>query len=238
MWIKIPKEDLIEKLSDWEEYKLYDSNIWFILILDDRVYKVFENQDIYKKELQYYKIFWENGILVPEYKWLWEQDWYYILRLENIRKDFKRKDSILNLGIERIAELLKKIHSLPFTEALTQTLSQGERRNIVLWDVHVSNFFEKKWEERLGVFDFSSSQVWDREADIACLYIEININDDILARFLEAYGSEIDREKLYKYTVLELQEMIKNGMNLGREAKMRYYKYLLVLKEKMSINKK
>jgi hypothetical protein len=34
--------------------------------------------------------------------------------------------------------------------------------------------------------------------------------------------------------VLELQEMIKNGMNLGREAKMRYYKYLLVLKERVN----
>lgn len=235
MWIKIPKEEMIQKLSGGQKYKLYDSNIGFIVILNDRVYKVFENQEIYNKELQYYKLFWENDILVSDYEWLWEQDWYYILRLENIRKDFKRKDSILDLWIKRIAELLKKIHAIPLSDLpFSKGVPEERGGGIILWDVHVSNFFEKKWEERLGVFDFSSSQAWNKEADIACFYIEINIDDDILGRFLETYGSTIDKEKLYKYTVLELQEMIKNGMNLGREAKMRYYKYLLVLKERVN----
>ena len=233
MWIKIPKEELIQKLSDGSRYKLYDSNIGFIIILADRVYKVFEQQDIYDKELEYYKLFWHNEILVPEYEWLWEKDWYYILRLENIRKDFKRKDSILELGIERIAELLRKIHSIPLSKAPSPALPQRERECIVLWDVHVSNFFKKKWEDKLWVFDFSSAQKGEREADIACFYIEIGIDENILEQFFETYKLPIDKQKLYKYTTLELQEMIKNGMNLGREAKMRYYKYLLVLKERM-----
>jgi hypothetical protein len=48
---------MIQKLSGGQKYKLYDSNIGFIVILNDRVYKVFENQEIYNKELQYYKLF-------------------------------------------------------------------------------------------------------------------------------------------------------------------------------------
>lgn len=228
MRIKKNIDDKIYSLLDLSENsKIYYSNIWFIIISDklDYVYKIFDKKEFYDKELHVYNFFIDKkDILVPNFEDKWKILSYYVLKLENIRKFFERKNDILNLDIIQIAKILSKIHSI-----------NNNWKVLILWDIHSSNFFEiLEWNKiRLWIFDFSSSKYWDREEDIANFYIDIWINNNILNKFLDVYNYQIDFDKLYKYTVNELYERIKNWMNLSIEKRKMYYEFLIKLKSKL-----
>ena len=218
---------LVQLLIKWE-YKLYTSNVWFIIVPEnsDFVYKIFsweEKMEFYNRERQIYKLFNDNNILTPEYIDLWDILWYFVLKLSNIRKNFPRKNKLLDFDLEQIWLILSKIHSLKF-----------EDKNLILWDIHCSNFFElnNDWKIQVWIFDFSTIWQWDIEKDFSNVYIDLLLNDNDFLRFINYYNGIIDFKKLYKYSILELYQRIKEWMNLSIKKKKMYYKFILILKEK------
>lgn len=220
-----------------ENYKAYSSNIGYIIvpIWGSFVFKLFSSKEIYKKELEVYELFSKKWLSIPKFWWLDIIESFYVLKLENIRKDFERKDDIRNLDLSQVANILSTIHSIDPSHLLG--LGDNHWEYLILGDIHSSNFYERFSEDKsivtLGVMDFSSARVWEREEDIANLYIDIWLDESILNKFLLAYKQSIDMWKLYKYAFLELAERIKHGMNLETEKRKKYYKFLLILKNKL-----
>jgi len=215
---------ILNKLNILCEYKVYHSNVWLVIIPNskDYVYKLFNKFSIYKKELDNYILLKNSWINVPKFEWLWRIENYFIIKLENIRKDFIRKEYISELGMWNVAHLLRKIHNI-----------EKDWKRFLLWDIHVSNFFEIKNGNniKLWVFDFSSSYYWFIESDISDIYIDIDLDDSLLKIFLDNYWLTIDYSILYKYTIRELYERIKNWMNLWVDRKNKYIKFLVKLKK-------
>lgn len=207
------------------EYKVYYSNIWFIIVSEkkDFVYKIFDEEGIYNKEINVYNLLQTENIKTPLFEWLWRLKDKFVLKLENIRRDYERKNDLSALNLAQIAEIISKIHKI-----------KEYWKNLILWDIHSSNFYEiNSWEEiKLGIFDFSSSKYWEIEEDIANIYIDLWIDRKLLKTFIDNYDLEINMEKLYKYTIKELYERIKNWMNLEIKKRKMYYTYIIKLKER------
>ncbi|MDD5770582.1 MAG: hypothetical protein PHE25_06430 [Candidatus Gracilibacteria bacterium] len=203
--------------------KVYYSNIGYILVSDklDFVYKVYTNKDFFDKEIYAYSLFSNIDVLIPKMDIIGLMEGYYIIKLENVRKHYYRKNNIFDLNLKKVAYILSKIHNI---------VKDG--KNFILGDVHSSNFYELNCGNDivLGIFDFSSSRYGDIEEDIANLYIDLGLNNIVLRDFLIDYGLDINNNKLYKYTISELYERIKKGMNLSVEKKKMYYKFLIKLK--------
>ncbi len=222
--IKIVFDKLLNKWS----YKIYNSNVGFIVVpyKSKFVYKIFFNQKLFFRELNIYNLLRENSnILIPKFKNDFSLKNFFVLKLENVRTQYERKNNILDLDLKQIADILYTIHSFSYNS-----------RNLILWDIHSSNFYEIKYDQelKLWIFDFSSSKYWDIEEDIANLYIEIWINDSILKNFLKYYwNNNINYLKIYYYSISELYERIKNGMNLSNEKINIYNKMLLSLRYKL-----
>jgi hypothetical protein len=49
-------------------YKIYNSNIGFIIVCKDFVYKLFTQKDLYLRELKFYKIFSQEHIHIPGFE--------------------------------------------------------------------------------------------------------------------------------------------------------------------------
>lgn len=223
-------QDLDKKVLEtlWlsEELKIYCSNIWFIIVPNkwDFVYKIFTDFSFYEKELSMYILLKDLDLNIPVFQWLWLIDNYNVIKLQNIRKDYKRKNNLIDLNIKQIGNIISKIHDI-----------KKEWKTLILWDIHSSNFYEIWfWEEKkIWIFDFSSSKYWYIEEDLANIYIDLDINDDDFNSFLFNYKHSIDIMRLYNYTIHELYERIKNWMNLPLEKKKKYYTFLLKIKNKI-----
>lgn len=203
--------------------KIYNSNIWYIIIPKDieYVYKIYKYKEFYDKEKYAYKLFTENGIIIPTIEDIWIVNNFYVTKIENVRKHFARKDEMTSLDIKKVAMIISKVHSIVEND-----------KHFLLWDIHSSNFFEyKKWEDiELWIFDFTSSKYWYIEEDIANIYIDVWMNKDIFNTFIDNYKYNINYDKLYNFTILELYWRIKNWITLPIDKKRKYYKYLLILK--------
>jgi hypothetical protein len=204
--------------------KVYNSNIWDIIVSDKRdyVYKVYNDKNFYDKELWIYNTLKDVDILIPKFEWLWLVGNYHVLKLENIRKYYIRKNNLKDLDLKQIAGILSKIHNF-----------KKDWKNLILWDIHSSNFYEvNDWNDiTLWIFDFSSSKYWSVEEDIANIFIDLWLKEDIFNLFLENYNLDIDFRKIYKFSIYELYERIKNWMNLSIEKKKMYYKFIIKLKD-------
>lgn len=222
-WKNIDKK-IFDYLKISKRSKVYYSNIWYIIVSDkyDFVYKIFTDKYLFDKELYAYNLL-VNNVKIPEFEVLDLLKNFFVLKLENIRKDYKRKNNILDLDIKKIALILWEIHSI-----------KKNWNSFILWDIHSSNFYEiNNWNNiELWIFDFSSSKYGYIEEDLANFYIDIWLNDLILNEFLLTYTHKVYLDLIYKYAIKELYERIKNWMNLSLEKKKMYYKCLLVLQNK------
>jgi len=213
-----------------KKMKTYHSNVWVILVWDDKVYKIFNDDYFFNKEKLYYNIFKNEGIKIPNHD---VYDKYRLIVMENVRKDFKRKNNLSEIWFEKISNLLASVHKID----ISKYFPWNDGKYIITWDIHSSNFFEEILSDgsiQLWIFDFSSARIGFLEEDLSNLYIDIDLDDDIFWYFLENYGLNVDLHKLYYYSLLELGERIKNWMNIELEKKKKYYKYMHILKKKIN----
>lgn len=217
------------------DHTLYRSNVWYIIVpkAGENVFKLFKNQSIYEKELKVYEIFKKEWLMTPAFEWLGKIEGFHILKLENVRTEFKRKIDILKLDIEQVAQIIRKIHNID-----TSLYFENSDKNkcLILGDIHASNFYEKKRKDgtiQLWIFDFSSSKLGPKEEDLANIYIDIRLNTDIMNNFLKLYWQGIDYIKLYTFAFLELWSRIKNGTELTLKEKKGHYRSMITLKERL-----
>lgn len=221
-------EEIYKILGISKESKIYYSNIWYIIVSNkwDYVYKIYTDKIFYDNEISAYNLLSNINIIIPKFYWLWLINNYFILKLENIRKNYQRKNEIKDFDLNKIAKIFSKIHNI-----------KKNWKNFILWDIHSSNFYEiNNWKNiDLWIFDFSSSKYWEIEEDIADIYIDLWIEKKLLNIFLKDYELDINYEKLYKFTINELYERIKNWMNLEIDKRKKYYKFILKLKLELKL---
>ena len=226
---------ILETLHIPSDYTLYNSNVWYIIVpkTGGFVFKFFKNQSIYEKELKMYKIFKNEWLTTPLFEWFGKIGEFHILKLENVRTDFKRKIDILKLDVEQVAQIIRKIHNID-TSLYFENSDKG--KCLILGDIHASNFYEKKRKDgtiQLWIFDFSSSKIGPKEEDLANIYIDIHLNNDIMNDFLKLYWQRINYVKLCEFAFLEMGLRIKNGTELTIKEKKEHYKSMIILKERL-----
>lgn len=211
--------------------KIYTSNIGFIVIPKDwdYIFKLFTDINLYNNELSTYNLFFSENINIPNFYDLWKIGNYYILKLENIRKEKTRFEHMKDVDLQELSNLLLKIYTIKNSDTINWKV-------IILWDIHSSNFFKRTTNWILWVFDFSSTNIWFIEQDLACLYIEFELDNYKLNKFIGILNLKVDYNKIYYYSLIKLLEIVKNWMNIDIKRKKIYIKYINILKLKLSIN--
>lgn len=209
----------------WDS-KVYTSNIWYILVSSkgDFVYKVFTDSFAFEREKIAYSLLSQIWIPIPKYEVVSSP--YAFIKLENVRKFYKRKERLVDLDIVKVAQILSSIHAI----------KEGNL-SFILRDIHVSNFYEillSNWERQLWIFDFSSWKYGEKEFDLANIYIDVQLDDIYMKKFQEFYTETIHWNRLYTYAIYELYDRVKNGMNLSLQTKKMYLDYMLILKKKLA----
>lgn len=207
-------------------HKIYISYIWFIIVPlnSNYVYKIYKDINIYKKELFFYNIFTKYRINIPKYIDLWKINNKYFLKLENIRKNNYLYDTFNSINIWELSKLLNKIYWINWI---------NNWNTIILNDIHSTNFFKRDKFSDLWIFDFSSNTLWFIEKDIACIYIELWLNDNKLKELIWLLNYEVELKTIFYYAIIKIKEMLDEWMNINSERKKIYITYLSVIKNKL-----
>lgn len=186
----------------WPNFEVKYSNIGFIIIKSDFVYKYFISNDYLKdnvwyewnfdfinRELDNYKLFSNNKIIVPIIysTWnieIWNYTFWYI-KMENIRKNYKKIKNFSEINISLFSDFIKTIHSI--------------KNWYIHWAIHTSDFYLLP-DNKIWIFDLVNYYKWDIEKDISRICIWYNFDYISIENFLISYWVEkINFNKLTNY---------------------------------------
>lgn len=94
-------------------------------------------------------------------------------------------------------------------------------------------FMKKKRKDgtiQLWILTFLHLKSDPRKEDLANIYIDIHLNNDIMNDFLKLYWQRINYVKLCEFAFLEMGLRIKNGTELTIKEKKEHYKSMIILK--------
>lgn len=223
--------DIISKNIEveWNE-RFLQTFYGFIIIKKECVYKIFDDNFNFYRQLVTYSILKNNNILQPEIIEVISDA--KIIVFENIREITTKISDMCELDNRAVNNFLKTIHSIPLTEEVKDLpcskLSDSEG-TLIIWWFHYSNVFIKNWE--IWYLDLGSFIISDKERDLADIFIEWYYMDRNLFKwFLKDYEEDFSLDLLVQYWIKDLTQRKKLWENIHESKKIVFEQRIYYLK--------